>query len=277
MKILLKDFRCWKDLTLDFPQGKITLLKGKSGSGKTTVLQALYWCLYGKLRLVTPNHNKNAKTCVSIETNDIKIERHKNPCRLIVTYKEILYEGDVAQSIINTLFGDQEVWISSCYIGQGCRNNFLTTNNEGKMSLLNNIAFHEEDPIAFVEKINSKLKDLNTDMSVLSAIYANELNTYNSFTSTIDFSNTSNDDVDTMKKYVKSLQEEYIIKQKQKQDRENVLFLNASIASQLKQVTLQLESIKIPDNFIYTYKKELYKFINIVERRDQLKELLKKI
>ena len=52
LHITLKEFRCWKNLTIDIPLGEVTLIKGASGCGKSTILQAIVWCLYGKIQLV---------------------------------------------------------------------------------------------------------------------------------------------------------------------------------------------------------------------------------
>jgi predicted ATP-binding protein involved in virulence len=41
MKITLQNFRCFKEKTLDIPQGNISLLKGESGKGKTTILESI--------------------------------------------------------------------------------------------------------------------------------------------------------------------------------------------------------------------------------------------
>ena len=40
MKIQLHNFKCWKDKSIDFQQEGIILLSGKSGAGKTSILEA---------------------------------------------------------------------------------------------------------------------------------------------------------------------------------------------------------------------------------------------
>ena len=53
-KILLKNYRTYKDTTtieLSRDQDKtITVIEGEMGKGKTTILNAVYWCLYGTFR-----------------------------------------------------------------------------------------------------------------------------------------------------------------------------------------------------------------------------------
>ena len=67
LRVTFTQFRCWKNLTIEAPIGGITLIKGNSGIGKTTILQGITWCLYGNIRLVAPNHLEKAKTQVTIE------------------------------------------------------------------------------------------------------------------------------------------------------------------------------------------------------------------
>lgn len=49
-KVIIKNFRQYKDVTIDFAKDKdkpFTIIRGNNGTGKTTLLNALSWCLYG--------------------------------------------------------------------------------------------------------------------------------------------------------------------------------------------------------------------------------------
>jgi DNA repair exonuclease SbcCD ATPase subunit len=194
LRISFHQFRCWENLIIEAPVGKITLIKGNSGVGKTTILQGITWCLYGNIRLVAPNHLEKAKTYVTIElpynlngvNGLLTINRQKNPNRLIISHMDNIYEDKVAQSIIDDLFGNYDIWLASCYIGQGCRNNFLTAPNTGKMELLNSIAFHEEDPTLYIEKIDSSITDTDADYQRKLSIFTSHLNSFQTFVSTVD-------------------------------------------------------------------------------------------
>lgn len=199
LHLSFQQFRCWENLSIDIPLGSITLVKGKSGCGKSTILQGIIWCLYGNLRLVAPNQMENstkskAKTQVIVElpfnfncVDDIlSITRQKNPNQLIVTHNKQIYEDKTAQSIIDDLFGTYDIWMASCYIGQGCRNTFLTAANTGKMELLNSIAFHEEDPNVYIERIDNRIMEIDSVYKTKLAIFTNNLNTLQTILSTID-------------------------------------------------------------------------------------------
>lgn len=178
-RILLKEFKCWKNLSIEIPLGGVTLIKGDSGCGKSTILQAIVWCLYGKIQLVTPTTKKVASTEVTIRfpfhfkgINDILNITRKKSTRVTLSHCKDIYEDKVAQEIINDLFGTYDLWLASCYVGQGTRNTFLTTPNSGKMELLNSIAFHEEDPRIFIDRITEVLNEKNT-------VYNIKLSEYN--------------------------------------------------------------------------------------------------
>ena len=48
----MKNFRCHKDTTVDFfktsEKGNISIIEGSDGDGKTTIFNAIGWCLYGR-------------------------------------------------------------------------------------------------------------------------------------------------------------------------------------------------------------------------------------
>lgn len=186
LRITLKHFKCWDSLEIEVPLGSVTLIKGSSGVGKTTLLHAITWCLYSNIRMVAPNHMEKPKSRVTIEmphtyngiSGNLVVDRQKNPGRLIVTHADKTYEDKVAQAIIDDMFGTYEIWLISCYIGQGCRNNFLTAPNKGKMELLNSIAFHEEDPTTFIERIDTTAAEAGTEYTAKLALYNKNLELY---------------------------------------------------------------------------------------------------
>ena len=50
-KVKIKNYRQYRDVEIEFAQGEssnFTIIKGDNGTGKTTLLNALSWCLYGK-------------------------------------------------------------------------------------------------------------------------------------------------------------------------------------------------------------------------------------
>ena len=71
MKLKLVNFLCHEDFEIDLGNNGISLLSGHSGSGKTSILKAIFFALFGegnKLQMY-------GKTSCSVELNfdDIKI------------------------------------------------------------------------------------------------------------------------------------------------------------------------------------------------------------
>jgi DNA repair exonuclease SbcCD ATPase subunit len=189
IRITLEHFRCWPQLTLEIPIGSVTLMKGMSGAGKTTILQAITWCLFGNIRLVAPLTNAKAKTQVTIEfphQGKFSVMRRRNPNRLIVTHNGVEQEDDVAQAAITAIFGSYEVWMASCYVEQKSLNSFLTAPNAGKMELLNSIAFNEEDPSHYIDKIDSNIAEADAKYKAELAQFNLEVEALNKGLSTID-------------------------------------------------------------------------------------------
>src|SRR5205823_13933675 len=122
-------------------------------------------------------------------TNDIlTITRQKNPNQFILSHNQKSYEDKVAQSIIDNMFGTYDIWLASCYIGQGCRNTFLTAPNNGKMELLNSIAFHEEDPNIYIDRIEDRISSVDVNYKAKLAHFTTNVNFLQTLLANIDVS-----------------------------------------------------------------------------------------
>lgn len=191
IKITIKSFRCWDNLTIEIPLNQIVLIKGQSGIGKTTIFQAIVWCLYGNIRSIAPIYTQKINTSVTIEfscfnNKFLKINRKKNPNRLLILYGYDTYYDQPAQEIIKELFGPYELWLVSCYVGQGCRNNFLSMSNTEKMDLLNFIAFHDEDPKVYIQRIEEFITNTTIEYNTVLKLFTEDVNKYNSLYSDVN-------------------------------------------------------------------------------------------
>ena len=162
MKIKIQGFRCNIDNEYEFENGKLTLLKGESGIGKSTIFQAIYWCLFGNLRNIKSNTTNIKRSNVIIEYDECNliINRINNPCLLTVLYGNQVYENDVAQDIIKNYFGTKEVWKTCSYIEQGEKCSFLHMSNSEKMEFLNMISFNMDNPEDYIQKVENKIKEI---------------------------------------------------------------------------------------------------------------------
>lgn len=153
MKITLKNFRCWDQKELELGEEGLTLLSGHSGAGKSTILMAIYFALFGVGKKIS---SKEGKTKVILEIKDLKIERTKRPNRLIVKNSTGEWQDDVAQSIINNEFGSH--FDVSCYLNQQGENSFVKMSPIDKLSFLEKFSINDFD----IQSLKKKLKHITS-------------------------------------------------------------------------------------------------------------------
>ena len=184
MKIKLNGFRSHVDTEFEFPENVVTLLKGPSGIGKSTIFAAISWVLYGSMQFVYNNTGATNKCSVTLEFNQPRmiIYRQKRPELLRITLftegEEVKYEDRVAQQIIDQSFGTKDVWTSCCYLAQFSRSYLLSASNSDKTELLNNLSFTAEDPELYINRIEAELNRINQEFSTKQGIFTNECNRF---------------------------------------------------------------------------------------------------
>src|SRR5581483_11873843 len=139
MELTLMNFRCWKNRTFYFTEN-VNLLSGASGAGKSTICEAIFFCLYGGMNNIYNITEKKDTTKVIMQFNEYSITRSKPPENISVTiYSDKdnkILNGTDAQSWINTKFGSKDLWIASSYLSQSCKHYLMTESNSKKMDLL---------------------------------------------------------------------------------------------------------------------------------------------
>ena len=175
VKISIKRFKFYSDTefsTFTFNEDEITLLKGTSNSGKSTILEALYWCLYGSNKKVAPKgYTTTVKnpTIVKIKlTNGTEITRTKPPDTLEVT--GFNKEGDIlvdeaAQYWIEENFGTKSCFLATSYMRQGRESPLVELKNTERIQLLQELSFgkildedKDNDPKYYTNKIDTEIK-----------------------------------------------------------------------------------------------------------------------
>lgn len=156
MEISLNYFKCHGKRKIDLTTG-ITLMKGVSGSGKSAIIEAISWCLYGTTKGVDPWTNPQAKTDVKIKINNVSIFRQRRPTKLTITTKDGTYVDDVAQNIIDEMFGDKMVWDACGYVDEDTQNTILYLSSKQRQTVLNKITFTGKDPEEYIVQIKEKI------------------------------------------------------------------------------------------------------------------------
>lgn len=147
-KLKLEFFRCHEKKEIEFETGA-TLLLGDSGVGKTTIMQAIKFALYDNIKSPTTYGKKTC--CVVLENDRIKITR-KRPKKCIVEFEGNKYEDDAAQRIINSEFGERELFP---YIEQFGFHKFIFCSAQERANMFKMLTMDTEN----VENIKNKIKN----------------------------------------------------------------------------------------------------------------------
>ena len=164
MRITLKNFRCWENKVFELNTQGIILLSGQSGKGKSSLLDAIYFCLYGNLKSVTTVGKTSCE--VKIEYDNEIYVRSKRPNCLSVTYndkdKKIVVEDDVAQEYLLKKFGKH--FLHTSYIRQSSQDTFLYMTPLQKLEFLEECILKSAGLDDIKERIRENTKKLERDI-----------------------------------------------------------------------------------------------------------------
>lgn len=161
MELSLNNFRCWESKTVSIPSSGLCLINGKSGRGKSTILNSILYAVTGKLKNITTINKKSTK--VSIKIDNITITRSRGPNRLTVERDGKIYENDDAQSIINSIFGEE--FSNTSYIDQDNINSFVTLSPSDKMEFLEKLLLTNYDINEIKDKIRIEISNTKTQFT----------------------------------------------------------------------------------------------------------------
>ena len=167
MEVHISNFRSIKEKIFSFESG-IHLISGESGTGKSTLLESIFWCLYGGKNIYPLGEEKPKKgfTVVSLTLPKIKITRSKPPDKVIVHTNGEKYEHKEAEKIVEQFFGSKLFWETSSYLRQDCRNNLLFGSKDEKLDLVKEIIFGNGDSDERPEKYLTKVNDYMVKLEI---------------------------------------------------------------------------------------------------------------
>lgn len=163
MKLRVKNFRCYTDREFDFGSEGLVLLFGVSGAGKSSILMAIVYALYGTGKKVV---SRGATTCkVELEIDNLKIVRTQRPNRLLLTnlVTNEQYEDDSAQAIITNKFGP--AFEITSYIQQNAFNSFIMMSPTDKLEFLEKFAFTSVDLTQLKERCRQCIAKYSNELS----------------------------------------------------------------------------------------------------------------
>lgn len=189
MRIKLKNFKCHLDQEFEINDNKLTLISGPSGIGKTSIIQAIWWCYYGGLRGVYNNTNNDTCSVTIIHDNIYQtnsniylrtIYRQSRSNLFKIEYSNgVVYEDIVAQNIINSYYGTKDVWTACSIISQDSKSSLILGSNKDRMEILNKLSFISDDPEECINRIDIEIKTQNKVFTNIQSVYTAELNSFN--------------------------------------------------------------------------------------------------
>lgn len=160
-----------------------------NGSGKSTIFEALLWCLFGKtLRglsadaVVSKKKGKDCRVTLLMQTEDgtacsvMRTRRdseHKNYLRLLVGDKDMTCsDSSATQEEINKLLGTTyETFVNSVVFGQGVMKHFASMTDKEQKSIMDKLIGVEGISAAFLKakeetkRITAELESLDIEES----------------------------------------------------------------------------------------------------------------
>lgn len=186
--VIAKNFQSWKDLKFQFMDG-VTLIDGwnqddqtAEGSGKSAILNAICWCLYGKLPKdakvddVIKSGEKSCEVRTLLNHHIVQeIVRSRKPNDLaIVDINQKVIKGKDAretQKMIEDLIGlSFETFCQTIYFPQNYPKKFVTANQEERGKILSEIQDLElfdrgrKEVMSLIKAENSKQISLKHDL-----------------------------------------------------------------------------------------------------------------
>lgn len=185
MRVHLIRFRSFQDQAFDFPPQQFNLLKSPSGTGKSTLLDAIRWCFYGKSTDVYPLNtpgSANTPTCVTVtleECGGLTLCRSKPPEHLTIKIGRAenarILKGSSAEAYVTDLFGSAQIWSMTSYLPQDEKSLLMTASNREKLELLQELTFgppqeqssglNLDVPEKYLDHIETALTAVRTEVS----------------------------------------------------------------------------------------------------------------
>jgi DNA repair exonuclease SbcCD ATPase subunit len=179
MKLELVNFGCFESRIVELPDHGTVLIKGRSGTGKSTIVTAINFAIYGAKALgkssrdLTRYGAKGFK--VVLEVNNCKITRLNGKDKVTLEMDGKFYEKQVADEILRVKFPTP----SAFYLDQHQRHSILRMKEDNQLSELEMIACTQNNAIAnlkqMIDNLKVKYKESSIQVNSLTEFLAGRL------------------------------------------------------------------------------------------------------
>jgi DNA repair exonuclease SbcCD ATPase subunit len=181
MEVEICNFRCWKKKTVKFQDKGLILISGGSGSGKSSILNSIFFAITGLGNKLVSYGEKKCSVKLSFEDGPvISIYRTKNPGRLLVSLRNdlnSLLEDEEGQKYIDSIYGNH--FQQTSYMTQKMIHSFLSLSPAEKMSFLQKFVLDDTSIQNMKKKCKeniSTLKQKLTEARSKFQVFENEKN-----------------------------------------------------------------------------------------------------
>jgi len=191
----LNNFMSYETLNLDFSEIHIACLSGENGSGKSSILDSITWCIWNESRASSNEQlirlgtsNMSVEFVFKLEDRMYKILRHSKKSKSSKTSSTLLefqaFTGSVYKSltgktiketqsnIIETIKMDYETFVNSAFILQGKADKFTTKTPKERKEVLAEILNLEQYDV-----LQNKAKDKSKEFEATKNILLSNLTT----------------------------------------------------------------------------------------------------
>lgn len=169
--LIISRFKAIESYSLTLPSKGVILLDGKTGSGKTSILEAISFVLYdesGNSCYPRQDRNKKKHEPTSVQLifpNGLTLYRQRRPPAFKVVGPGVsLEQEDVAQGYINRTLGPSSSWFAGCYLRQGENCAFFSMSPSDKLSFLEELSVvfrtQQEEFEVHLNKCNTKIEEV---------------------------------------------------------------------------------------------------------------------
>ena len=181
MILTLNNFKQYKNYRLELPESGLVLIKGHSGSGKTSIFQGIFDAITGEADNVHPWDGSKPTTVTLEIPGKMLITRKHSPESLYVVIGDKEYHDDAAQKMIYRVMDTSlPEFMATYYIQQRLSGSLLTMTQANQLRFIQKLAFGEQDPEVYKKRISSlidKRKELLNNQTAACSLIETNLKT----------------------------------------------------------------------------------------------------